>query len=303
MCGIVGLYIKNPDFEHRLGEFVSDMLIEMSERGPDSAGLAVYRDPAPTGGSKVSLYSVQENENWAHRADQISRHFDTEFSFKVFASHAVMVSKVPAQQAEHWMRNEWPELRIMSVGESIEIFKEKGNPNDVVEKFNFRSFSGQHAVAHTRMATESAVTTEHSHPFSTGLDLCLVHNGSLSNHNQLRRELIREGLNFETDNDSEVAAGFLTWRLRQGESVEEALNTSLKHLDGFYTFAVGSKSGFSVLRDPIACKPAVLAENDDWVAMASEYRAIAKLPNAKEATRWEPEPEQIYSWDHQSEAH
>ena len=147
------------------------------------------------------------------------------------------------------------------------------------------------------MATESRVTTEHSHPFSTGLDLCLVHNGSLSNHNRLRQELRREGIEFQTDNDTEVAAGYLTWRLQQGLSLEAALENCLDDLDGFYTFAVGTIDGFAVLRDPIACKPAVLAETDDWVAMASEYRAIAVLPGAADAAVWEPAPGEVYSWE------
>jgi glutamate synthase domain-containing protein 1 len=147
------------------------------------------------------------------------------------------------------------------------------------------------------MATESRVTTEHSHPFSTGLDLCLVHNGSLSNHNRLRRRLRDEGIEFQTDNDSEVAAGYLTWRLREGASLEHALEGCLEDLDGFYTFAVGTIDGFAVLRDPIACKPAVMAETDDWVAMASEYRAIAVLPGAEAARTWEPEPGRVYSWE------
>jgi amidophosphoribosyltransferase len=146
------------------------------------------------------------------------------------------------------------------------------------------------------MATESRVTTEHSHPFSTGLDLCLVHNGSLSNHNRLRRKLRREGIRFQTDNDSEVAAGYLTWRLQEGASLEQALEGCLEDLDGFYTFAVGTSDGFAVLRDPIACKPAVMAETDEWVAMASEYRAIAVLPGAQDAVTWEPEPGRVYSW-------
>jgi amidophosphoribosyltransferase len=146
------------------------------------------------------------------------------------------------------------------------------------------------------MATESRVTTEHSHPFSTGSDLCLVHNGSLSNHNSLRRALRREGLRFQTDNDSEVAAGYLTWRLAAGDDLETALYHALDDLDGFFTFAVGTQDGFAVLRDPIACKPAVLAETDDWVAMASEHRAIAVLPGYEDAELWEPEPARVYAW-------
>jgi len=184
----------------------------------------------------------------------------------------------------------------MSAGEAIEIYKEKGRPEEFVVRFGLAELTGTHALGHTRMATESRVTTEHSHPFSPGLDLCLVHNGSLSNHNRLRRELRREGIRFGTDNDTEVAAGYLTWRLREGASIEEALESCLSALDGFYTFAVGTRDGFAVLRDPFACKPAVLAETDDWVAMASEFRAIAVLPGAADANVWEPAPGEVYSW-------
>ena len=297
MCGIVGLYLKNPELESRLGEFVSDMLEEMGDRGPDSAGVAIYRAPAPENGSKVSLFSDNSEENWSERTTQFDAQFNCEFELTVHASHAILVSEVSVDLLDSWIRNTWPDLRIMSIGTSIEIYKEKGHPSEVVQRFGFRKFAGTHAVAHTRMATESAVTTEHSHPFSTGLDLCLVHNGSLSNHNRLRRFLIRQGGQFQTDNDSEVAAGFLTWRLSEGETVVEALQSAIQHLDGFYTFAIGTSNGFSVLRDPIACKPAVLAENDDWVAMASEYRAIARLPDAKHSEIWEPAPAQIYSWE------
>jgi glutamate synthase domain-containing protein 1 len=209
----------------------------------------------------------------------------------------VIVVEADAHVAQAWLRERFPELRVMSAGQTIEIYKEKGSPRDFIEAFELGEMQGSHALGHTRMATESAVTTEHSHPFSTGLDLCLVHNGSLSNHNVLRRRLRREGIEFETDNDSEVAAGYLTWRLREGASLEQALEGCLDDLDGFYTFAVGTADGFAVLRDPIACKPAVMAETDDWVAMASEYRAIAALPGAEEATTWEPEPGRVYSWE------
>ena len=156
---------------------------------------------------------------------------------------------------------------------------------------------GSHIIGHTRMATESAVTMAGSHPFSTGADLCLVHNGSLSNHALLRQNLRREGILFETENDSEVAAGYLTWRLRQGDTLAQALDGALKDLDGFFTFAVGTRNGFAVIRDPIACKPAVLAETDDYVAMASEYRAFATLPGIENAKVWEPELATLYVWE------
>src|SRR3954454_15338513 len=185
----------------------------------------------------------------------------------------------------------------MSAGQAIEIYKETGRPEEFVRRFALEDFQGTHALGHTRMATESRVTTEGSHPFSTGLDLCLVHNGSLSNHNRLREKLRREGIDFQTENDTEVAAGYLAWRLRDGASLEQALEGCLGDLDGFYTFLVGTADGFGVLRDPIACKPAVLAETDDWVAMSSEYRAISVLPGASEARAWEPAPGTVYAWE------
>jgi glutamate synthase domain-containing protein 1 len=297
MCGIVGLFSKSTAVEERLGAHLGAMLAQMSDRGPDSAGVAFYRDPAPSGASKVSLYSADPREEWARVRDGLADAFGGDSEPEVRASHAVFVVDADAATAQAWLREHHPELRIMSAGERIEIYKEMGLPTDFVGRFALDDIQASHALGHTRMATESRVTTEHSHPFSTGLDLCLVHNGSLSNHNRLRMELRREGIEFQTDNDTEVAAGYLTWRLREGASLEQALEGCLDDLDGFYTFAVGTADGFAVLRDPIACKPAVMAETDEWVAMASEYRAIAVLPGAQDAEVWEPEPAKVYVWE------
>jgi glutamate synthase domain-containing protein 1 len=297
MCGIVGLFSKSSAVEERLGAHLGAMLAQMSDRGPDSAGVALYREPAPSGASKVSLYSPDPEQDWSIVRDGLAAAFGGDHEPEVRASHAVVVVDTDASGAQAWLARHHPELRIMSAGERIEIFKEMGLPADFVARFALGDVQGSHALGHTRMATESRVTTEHSHPFSTGLDLCLVHNGSLSNHNRLRRELRREGIEFQTDNDTEVAAGYLTWRLREGATLQAALESCLTDLDGFYTFAVGTVDGFAVLRDPIACKPAVMAETDDWVAMASEYRAISVLPGADEATVWEPEPARVYSWE------
>jgi glutamate synthase domain-containing protein 1 len=296
MCGIAGLFSKSIEVSDGLGSHLGDMLLQLSDRGPDSAGVAFYRDPAPTGSSKVSLFSPDPQQDWGAVRDALDDAFGAGEP-EPRGSHAVIAVDADAAEAQAWLRERYPELRVMSAGQAIEIYKEMGSPREFVERFSLASMSGSHALGHTRMATESRVTTEHSHPFSTGLDLCLVHNGSLSNHNRLRRRLRDEGIEFETDNDSEVAAGYLTWRLREGASLEQALEGCLEDLDGFYTFAVGTIDGFAVLRDPIACKPAVMAETDDWVAMASEYRAIAVLPGAETARTWEPEPGRVYSWE------
>ena len=296
MCGIVGLFSKSPAMEAHLGIHLGTMVAQMAERGPDSAGVAIYRDPVAAGSTKICLFAEDPHYGWGALRDELREALGCEREPEVRVSHALIVVASDAAAVQTWLGAHHPQLRIMSAGEAIEIYKEKGRPEEFVERFGLAELTGTHALGHTRMATESRVTTEHSHPFSPGLDLCLVHNGSLSNHNRLRRELRREGISFGTDNDTEVAAGYLTWRLREGASIEEALESCLSALDGFYTFAVGTRDGFAVLRDPFACKPAVLAETDDWVAMASEFRAIAVLPGAADANVWEPVPGEVYSW-------
>ena len=297
MCGIVGLFAKSPEIEEALGEHLAAMLAQMSDRGPDSAGVAIYRDPAPSGASKLTLYSSDPLQDWDALATGLGNAFGGSPDASVRASHAVVVVDAEAEDAEAWVREVHPELRVMSAGRTIEIYKEVGRPEEFVRQFSLEDVRGTHALGHTRMATESRVTTEGSHPFSTGHDLCLVHNGSLSNHNRLRERLRREGIDFQTENDTEVAAAYLAWRLREGDSLAGALERCLDDLDGFYTFLVGTVDGFAVLRDGIACKPAVIAETDDWVAMASEWRAIAVLPGAAESRSWEPSPGIVYAWE------
>jgi len=299
MCGIVGLFAKSAGIEESLGEHLAAMLAQMNDRGPDSAGVAVYRDPAPAGSSKLTLFSPAPLQDWDALAEELGKAFGGSPESSVRSSHAVVVVEAEASEAEAWIREAHPELRVMSAGRTIEIYKETGRPEDFIRQFALTDFHGTHALGHTRMATESRVTTAGSHPFSTGLDVCLVHNGSLSNHNRLRERLRREGIEFETENDTEVAAGYVAWRLREGASLEEALEGCLDDLDGFYTFLVGTADGFAVLRDPIACKPAVLAETDDWVAMGSEWRAISVLPGAADAQAWEPAPGVVYAWERQ----
>lgn len=296
MCGIVGLFIKNPEMERDLGKHLSNMLIEMTERGPDSAGVAVYHDPVEAGTTKLCVLAPGEEYAWGDLHEGLTQVFGVTAAVNNHRDQAVIKVAADPKLVQNWLYENHPEIRINSKGEVIEIFKDQGLPAEFIENFNLQNYSGSHALGHTRMATESAVTTEHSHPFSTGQDLCLVHNGSLSNHNRLREFLRMQGQNFETDNDSEVAAGYLAWRMEEGDTLDQAISHALDDLDGFYTFAIGSKDGFAVVTDPIGAKPAVMAETDDWAAMASEFRAIAQLPGVENARIWEPKPTQIYSW-------
>ena len=302
MCGIVGLYLKNPALESQLGKLFEPMLESMTGRGPDSAGLAIYGDEVQDGWVKLTLQAVTEGFDWNVFADTIKAKLNTEIDWFQNATAAVVKAKTDEDTIRATIAEIAPELKIMSAGQSIEILKGMGLPVEISARFGLANMKGSHIIGHTRMATESAVTMEGSHPFSTGADLCLVHNGSLSNHARLRQELKRQGIHFETENDTEVAAGYLTWRLQEGDSLAQALDNALDDLDGFFTFAIGTKDGFAVIRDPIACKPAVLAETDDYVAMASEYQALASLPNIDKAKVWEPEPATLYVWERSKDA-
>lgn len=300
MCGIVGLFLKDKALEPQLGSLLTDMLITMTDRGPDSAGIAIYGD----GSADHVKFTVQSNTpdvDFDGLDKDVSDALGAKIDVSVNSTHAVL--NVPAASADvlrATLASIRPNVRLMSRGETLEIYKEVGLPKDVAAQFGISGMHGTHGIGHTRMATESAVTTMGAHPFNTGDDQCLVHNGSLSNHNSLRRKLRREGIHIETENDTEVGAAYLTWKMREGASLGEALESSLDDLDGFFTFVVGTKDGFGVVRDPIACKPAVMAETDQYVAFGSEYRALVNLPGIEDARVWEPEPATVYFWSHNS---
>ena len=298
MCGIVGLFAKKENISSSLGLHLSKMLESMSDRGPDSAGLAIYGKPIAKK-AKIMVQSQSPLNDFKELKKFLSSKRAIPFSLTTQSTHAVIKLDIKNKDLVIDLINKtFPELRILSIGKKMEIYKEVGRPVDVVKRFNVDKMKGSHGIGHTRMATESAVTTLGAHPFSTGEDQCLVHNGSLSNHNLLRRELMRKNMTFETENDSEVAASFITSRMTDGQTLKEALESALVELDGFFTFVVGTENGFGVLRDPIACKPAVLAETSEYVAFGSEYRALTSLPNIEKAKVWEPEPATVYFWGH-----
>lgn len=298
MCGIVGLFLKDKTMEPQLGAMLSDMLITMTDRGPDSAGIAVYSDTAKNT-SKITVQSDTPDVDFNSLKIDLEKQVKGDVNLRIQSTHAVLeLALDQVNSACLALEDLRPNLRIMSIGERLEIYKEVGLPKNVAERFEVKKMSGSHGIGHTRMATESAVTTMGAHPFNTGSDQCLVHNGSLSNHNSLRRKLRRDGVHIRTENDTEVGAAYLTWKMQNGSSLGEALESSLKDLDGFFTFVVGTKDGFGVVRDPIACKPAVMAETEQYVAFGSEYRALVNLPGIDQARVWEPEPATVYFWKH-----
>jgi len=297
MCGIIGILTKNPELQPRLGELAVPMLECMGDRGTDSAGLAVFNAASEEGVRRYSLFAPEQPFDW----EQLEGRFEDAFGEGVpltlsGGNHAVLRSAADVGSVRSWIGSSAPGLELLSVGSVVDLYKDVGHPRDIVNRYGLASLTGSHCIGHTRMATESAVTPAHSHPFTAGEDFCLIHNGSLSNPYKLRRMLEKKGVTFITDNDSEAACRFLQWRMQEGDSIETALKLGLQELDGFYTFLIGTADKMVLLRDPFACKPAVVAETDDYVAIGSEYRTLAHLPGIENADLFEPKPEVIYSW-------
>jgi amidophosphoribosyltransferase len=295
MCGIVGLLVKKPGLRASLGALMVPMLTGMTERGPDSAGLAVYTTPVSDGEHKLSLYAGGLAVDWPALLARISAAFTEPHSLVVHGNQAVLTTEADPDLLAAWLRVEAP-VAVLSVGRSIDLYKDVGAPADIARRYGFAELAGTHLIAHTRMATESAVTPAHAHPFTAGRDFCLVHNGSLSNPHLVRKHLEPLGIEFETDNDTEAACRFFEWRLREGDDLERAVERGFAELDGFFTFLMGTAREMLIVRDAFACKPAVVAESDDYVAIASEFRSLAHLPGIGRASLFEPKPEEIYQW-------
>jgi glutamate synthase domain-containing protein 1 len=295
MCGIVGLHLREPALHPRLGELLTGMLGQVVERGPDSAGVAVYGDPrmSPPGSAAVSLLTDVPARPVA---DLVGERLGGPVG--VFDAGETLVVHAPASvdALSRAVRDALPGALVIGSGHDLAVLKGVGHPDDLAGEFGLREASGWQGVAHTRMATESAVTSAGSHPFSVGPDQCLVHNGSFANHATIRRQLRAEGVVFDSENDSEVGARFVARQLAEGADLEKALRLLCERFDGFYTLLVTTSDSFAVVRDAIACKPALIAETPRWVAMASEYRALAGLPGIEGARIIEPEPEEVYVW-------
>jgi glutamate synthase domain-containing protein 1 len=305
MCGIVGLHLLNTDLSPRLGELLATMLDAMTTRGPDSAGLAVYSDetvgswPAESG----MRYSLRADDavEWDLLAKRIGAETGNRVTVRRLAGDsAVLMSAAAEASFLAALRREAPGVAVAGYGRAMLVVKDVGAPAEICSRYGIPGWAGYQGVGHTRMATESAVTTAHSHPFAPAADLALVHNGSFSNYATVRRRLARSGIHCETDNDSEVAARLVASRMAKGEGLEDALRHVMKEMDGFFTLLVSTATQFAVVRDSFACKPAVIAQTDDYIAMASEYQALTSLPGIADAEVFEPVPEEIYVWNRPS---
>lgn len=300
MCGIAALQLRNPSLHPEMGSLLSSMMCQIVDRGPDSAGLAVYDTPGlvSKGTSTLSLLGKDQGLPVADITASLENLLSPSAApaVRVVGDTTLVSAAVGTDLLVKAVSETLPASTIIGRGEHVAVMKSVGHPMDIAAEHGLEAMSGSQGLSHTRMATESAVTAGGSHPFSVADDLCLVHNGSFSNHATIRRELKREGVVFDSDNDTEVGARYIASRLQQGDTLEEALVNLGKVFDGFYTLVVTTADSMAVVRDPIACKPAIIAETDDYVAMASEYRALAALPGIETARIFEPEPGKVYTW-------
>jgi glutamate synthase domain-containing protein 1 len=296
MCGIVGLHLRTPELYPRLGELLTGMLCEMSNRGSDSAGVAVYGDPGwtPPGRGCVSLLDVGADAESVGAA--VGSALGGEVDVTMIGDTYLLTASVDSETLLTEARTTYPDALVAGFGADLAVLKGVGDPATLTASWGLVKARGWQGVGHTRMATESAVTPSGAHPYAVGPEQCLVHNGSFANHATIRRELQAAGVRFDSENDTEVGARFVASRLAEGRDVETALKELCATFDGFYTLLVSNRDSFAVVRDAIACKPAVIAETADWVAMGSEYRALSGLPGVENAVIWEPEPEVVYAW-------
>ena len=297
MCGIVGLLAKTSEFRQQLGEMLTPMLVCMGDRGPDSAGLAIFTSEIQPRLRQFSFFSPLKKFDWSDLHDRLRRDSREDADIVALENHAKLTTSISPEKIRSWLAENFPEVHLLAVGRSIELYKDEGHPAEIAARYHFSQLTGSHAVGHTRMATESAVTPAHAHPYTAGEDFCLVHNGSLSNPWSLRRMLEKKGIHFETDNDTEAACRYLEWRMSQGNTLEEALQKAFTELDGFYTLLMATADKMVLVRDAFACKPAIIAETPDYVAVSSEFRSLAHLPGIHQARLFEPRPEEIYSWN------
>jgi glutamate synthase domain-containing protein 1 len=300
MCGIAALQLRNPLLHPQMGSLLSSMMCQIVDRGPDSAGLAVYNTPGlvSEGTSTLSLLGKDQGLALPDIKSSLDALLpsDAAAAVRVVGDTTLVSAAVGTDLLVKAVSESLPAATIIGRGEHVAVMKSVGHPMEIAAEHGLEAMAGSQGLSHTRMATESAVTAGGSHPFSVADDLCLVHNGSFSNHATIRRELKREGVVFDSDNDTEVGARYVASRLQQGDTLEEALVNLGKVFDGFYTLVVTTADSMAVVRDPIACKPAIIAETADYVAMASEYRALAALPGIENARIFEPEPGKVYTW-------
>jgi len=299
MCGIAGIMFKKQGNKAAVGRALIDMLDGCQHRGPDSTGFALYHDATP--GQLRLRFIIGEGPAAAKAVDRIKGKL-AEYQARIVeeerAGVGYRVDVAFAGDLQRFAYDIEHAAKLSSIGESLDIIKDIGGAHDVDRIYKVDSFQGTHGIGHVRLATESDVAPEASHPFwATGFaDVAIVHNGQITNYWKMRRRLEKRGYRFNTDNDSELIAVYLADKLKHGTSLKEALRTSIDDLDGTFSFLVSTKDEIGYAKDRLAAKPMIKIENDDLIAIASEEVSLNRLFPGRALDTSEPAPGTYDTW-------
>lgn len=278
MCGIAG-YLSKRDDPQPVGRIMLDMLTSLARRGPDSAGMALYRTE-PAHRESCWIRMPEDGDPEAHERRILAGLATVSDVGAVERHHGLLRVELAGDASPAEVRRAAErgssDVEVVSLGAQLELVKQVGHPDDLEQSFSIEDFRGSHAIGHTRLSTESRVDLTHSQPFwARGVaDLATVHNGHITNYHKLRRQYEQRGVRFFSENDSEVIGVYLADQLDRGLTLEEALEASLDDFDGSFSYLVASGDAMGFARDPFALKPLVTVETDDYIAVANEEIAI-----------------------------
>jgi glutamate synthase domain-containing protein 1 len=279
MCGIAGFMDKRAT-DTPVGQTMLAMLEGVSRRGPDSAGVALYRSDPVAGEICWIRLPADPAERLALEPQLIGR-IETAARVQTVARLGDMVRVELVRDADvdglrAAIERPTEDVEVVSLGRQLELIKDVGAPAELDRRYGLSSMRGGHAIGHTRLSTESRIDLSHSQPFwARGVaDLATVHNGHITNYHRLRRIYEQQGVRFFTENDSEVIGVYLADQMARGLSLEDALAASLEDLDGSFTYLVATATEMGFARDRFALKPLVVVETDDYIALANEEIAI-----------------------------
>ena len=281
MCGIGGILFKNQ--EGPIGEILIKMLADLNRRGPDSTGLALYSD-LPEGNLvlrvKVEEEAGSEQIDWQELVVETAREFGRVRQSQRVGQYVRLLMDYDGDYnvLATALESAGEGLEVFSMGRHLEIIKQMGGAEGLDATHAISRMRGSHGIAHTRMATESRVDISHSHPFWARpfADIAVVHNGHITNYHKLRRRLEIKGHHFNTGNDSEVIAVYIADMLEDGYSLDDAVRSTIDVLDGTFTYLVATGDSIGYARDQFGAKPLMVAETEDFVAIASEEAALRK---------------------------
>jgi glutamate synthase domain-containing protein 1 len=290
MCGLVGYLNKRGNPQAPLGEMLYQMASGLCRRGPDSAGVALYGEMQPNC-LKLRVKLGEEGDLRAQGrilAEGVSK-LTQVYESETIAEYQRLVVDANCDSIilEQAIQKIDPHFEVVSLGKQLEIVKQVGSPENLNATYHFRPFKGTHGIAHTRLSTESRVDLSHSQPFWAHgvLDVATVHNGHITNYQKLRRQYEQRGIKFYTENDSEIIGKYLSERFSQGMSFEEALRASLVDLDGSFCYLVATDDHLAYVKDPYGFKPLLVAETDEFVAIATEEVALRTCIDARYVAR------------------